>query len=918
MKINLRIILITLIVVFLVSISSAFIFYSVANSVIISQNTKTLLNNTNDFVFALEQSTSHIDEEFNLMFEKIKNVEKIKLDTFDIDFFFKLNTDNKIDPKSFVSKPNVLFNYQPLDLSNFIDKNPGIILSYSYPSKNETYFYGKIIDEKFLTDIQKKIRAEAAAFVGGSLLSISNYTTNLIFIQSLNQAFDFLRFKNNFDVANIESGNYNFFASKYELKSYLQTTQPITLIIFNISTDIQEFGSTLKIILFVTILTGILLSFIITVIFTSRFRKQLSLLISVAEKSAKGLLDKRVPVISNDELGTLSNNFNKMLEQISQKENLNKKYSEFISLINLHSDLHGLSRTALSSICKNLNIHFGVLYLFENNRLTPIAEEGLSKTSINPIEENSVYASVIKNAETIELTFKENNPILKVSSLSIPIKYTLIKPIIHNKNLIAVLELISEDIPKSNPKEYLNVITKQLAIAINNAISYNKLITLVDELKNLNENYQNQNEQIKGQNEQLTLLHNELKIKAEELELERAKAVELSNIKSQFLANMSHELKTPLSSIIGLTEIIMKDPNTIPRNKNRLMIVFRNGKKLLEMINNILEFSKIDSGKILLNNSTFLLSNEINNIKISFEHFLVDSKIKLSISYKDNQDLLLKTDKEKLGHIITNLLSNAFKFTDVGDIEILIESKHNDLIIKVRDTGIGISEDDKIKIFDEFEQVIKSQNKMYAGAGLGLAICKKFIELLGGKIEVESKIGKGSLFTITLPNCILDKLELPENNLSDVKNINIERSELNFPSIPIKNIQNDQPKILVVDDDLDILFTVGEILQNIGLNAVFAKNGIECLSILSKEKIDIILLDIMMPDMDGFETIKKIRETEKFKNIQVIALTAHAMLDDKYIIEQSGFDDIITKPIDINSLKIKINQSIIKLKQDEK
>jgi two-component system chemotaxis sensor kinase CheA len=918
MKINIRIILITFVVVVLVSISIALIFYSVSNSVITSQNTKTLLNSANDFVFEFEQSAAHIDEEFGIIYRQLQNKEQIKLDTLDIDFFFKVNIENKIDPKSFSCKPFVLFNYQPIELASFIEQNPGTILRYSYVSKNETYFYGRIINEKLLTDISKRIRAELSVFVGSNLLSVSNSQVNIAHNQSLKESFEQLKFKNNFDVANIESNNYNFFSVKYELKSSLQNTQPVTFIVFNISSDIKEFGNTLKTILSVTILTSILISLIVTILFTSKFRKQISLLINAAEKSSQGDLKFRVPIVSKDEIGTLSDNFNKMLDKISEKEKLNENYSDFISLINLHSDLTELSKAALDAICKTLNIHFGVLYLFENNLLIPLAEEGLTKSVVNPFEENSVYSAAVKNAETIELSFKENNPVLKTSSLTFPVKYTLIKPVVQNKKIIAVLELISEHIPEVNPKEYLNVITEQLGIALNNALSYHQLKKIVGDLKTLNENYQKQNEQIKGQNQQLTELHNQLKIKAEELEAERQKAIELSNVKSQFLANMSHELKTPLSSIIGLTEIILNDTSTIPRNRNRLQVVFRNGKRLLEMINNILEFSKIDSGKISVNKSTFLISSEIKNIVLSFGHYLTENKIKLNVFYDSDNDYLVKTDKEKFAHILTNLLSNAFKFTESGSVTVSVNSKMNNMIIKVTDTGIGIPQEDISKIFNEFERAMTSEKSKYGGAGLGLAICKKYVEMLGGKIDVESQIGSGTTFTVSLFNSVLDVLPLSENITETASSKIIETKEVLLQNEETSPSNTDETKVLVVDDDLDILFTVGEILQNIGFSALFARNGVECLSILAKEKINIVLLDIMMPEMDGFETIKRIRKDEKLNDLQVIALTAHAMLDDKHIIEQSGFDDVVTKPVDVTSLKIKINQANMKVKSNEK
>jgi len=910
MKISLRIILITFIIVVLVSVSSAFIYYSISYSIIVSQNVKTLLNNSNDFVFEFEQTSAHMDEEFSELYDRISNGQQVLIDTLDIDFYFKLNHDNKIDPNSFHCKSFVLFNYQPIELEKFFEQNPGLILRYKYSGKNETYFYGQIIDEEFLADISKKILAEISAHYGNNFLGISNAQLQSAHKSFIIEAYEKLRLKNNFDVVNIESNNLNFFGVKYEIKNSVQNTSPITFIISSTSTDIREFANTIRTILFVTILTGILLSLIITVLFTSKFRKQLTSFVNVAQETSKGNLKLRVEHISNDEIGTLANNFNNMLDNISRKEELEKSYSEFVSIINRYAELNDLSKEALKIICNHIKMQFGVLYLFRDQLLHPIATEGIIKTTVNPFEENSVYASVINDLETREFSFKVNSPTLKTASLEFPIKYILLKPIIYNKKIVAVLELISEHVPANNPNQYLNIITEQLGIALNNAIYYDKLKSLVEELKTLNDNFQKQNEMISGQNKELTELHSQLKQKAEELNKERLKAVELSNTKSQFLANMSHELKTPLSSIIGLTEIILNDSSTIPANKNRLSIVFKNSKKLLEMINNILEFSKIDNNKTTINENTFLCSKVIDDIFNYFSYYQLSDKIKFKKIFKENSDYLIKTDKDKFEHILTNLLSNAFKFTESGFVELAISNKENDLYVQVSDSGIGMSSDDIIIIFTEFEQLNKN-NKKYSGAGLGLAISKKYADLMNAKLTVESKIGIGSTFVLALPNVILDYLSLSiplKDNLPITTNFIEGDSEI---------VKSSSPKILVVDDDTDILFTVGDILRSLGLTAVFAKNGIEGLAILAKENIELVLLDIMMPELDGFETIKHIRESDSTKDIKVIALTAYAMLDDKHIIEQSGFDDIITKPVDINSLKMKISQALLKAKKNE-
>jgi len=211
--------------------------------------------------------------------------------------------------------------------------------------------------------------------------------------------------------------------------------------------------------------------------------------------------------------------------------------------------------------------------------------------------------------------------------------------------------------------------------------------------------------------------------------------------------------------------------------------------------------------------------------------------------------------------------------------------------------------------------------RKYSGAGLGLAICKSYAELMNAELSVTSKEEQGSNFSLEMKDVIVEELDIPhtENLLGQNDGKNGQDTEQQDQETEAINIdetynieENDKKyKILVVDDDNDTLFTVGEILQNLGYETIFATNGVECLNNLEISIPDLVLLDIMMPKMDGFETIKKIRSNPKFSDLLVIALTAHAMLDDKYIIEETGFDDLITKPIDNSTIQLKINQALL-------
>jgi len=659
----------------------------------------------------------------------------------------------------------------------------------------------------------------------------------------------------------------------------------------------------------------------------------------------------------------------------------------------------------------------------------------------------------------------------------------------------------------------------------------------------------------------LIFLHNELKENSVELEKQKHKALESAKLKSQFLATMSHELRTPLNSILGLSELIVKSDNLNAQNDERLKIVIKNGKKLLNIINNILTFSKIETDNYELVKDEFLLSEFLRDIYIAFVHFAEEKKLSFFVknAFPNNQKIIV--DKIKLEQILSNLLSNALKFTEKGEVILLIE-KNNEtgISFSVKDTGIGIAEENLSLIFKEFRQTSEGSNRKYSGTGLGLTIANRMTELLGGEILVKSKVGKGTTFTVIIPdilgycdtesgeqiinepllitlpttkkernktaliisdnpdntdfiggyleknkysvdvvlsyenisnvsktevvlidylsftnpfsvientkkrlpknipfilyyfpvgeksgiifnaNCYIsspltyDNFEEAINNISiyynlmikniivvgkssfsgvssdyTVKNMklnanlidtilkekpdciiadflpeNIEEieylcellSDRRFYDIPViivtpgeESINKEQlhkinlkifnfiekkdiPKndtlrilrkklkiglpdnliidsndfdkdnessfvyekgnkkevVLIVDDDKDTLFTVGQIIESLGYDTLFAKDGLECLLLIENKSPDLVLLDIMMPNMDGFETLKRIKQNIKFNKLPVIALTAHAMMEEREIIIKNGFADLITKPIDITYLSTKVRQ----------
>jgi two-component system chemotaxis sensor kinase CheA len=914
MKINARIIFITFLVIVIVSASSSLVYFSLTNSILDNRNQQNTLNSVNDFVFFLESVIESANFEYNNFLTSDSINETNYLDSTKIHFILAVNEQKEFEPLYFNYSTEIKITSNSLD--NFLEENPQILLLNNEGDPADNNLFGVLLTDDLLEIAAKKIRAEVAVIINNIPYSYSNkHQTDQYLLQIVN-AEQKLRILNNFDII---STNNQFYAAKYTPNSLLPSSK-LSFIIFNIDSDLIEFVDTMKYIIPVIVITGILMSLIFVLLFTSKFRRQISYLTEAASRINDGNLNTTVPIITNDEVGDLSNIFNEMTSHIKAKEELEKEYSNFVSLINRNIDLNDLAEDVLQKLLEFIGFKFGAIYHVEGKSLRTLKSIGIDRDPNIYEKQNSLLKNVIDSKKFYEMKFTENHPIIRSASLEVKVKYLLLLPVVFGEEVIAIIELVSEKDPIGSRKDFLPPFVEQFAVGLKNAISYEALSNLVVELQKLNEEYHVQNEKVKGQNEELIKLHKEISKKADELENQRQRAVELSMVKSQFLASMSHELKTPLNSIIGLTELVEKDYETLPKTRDRVKIVLRNGKKLLGMINNILEFSKIESGKYETNEQTFLISEFLSDIFASTDILANEKKLLLTVKIEGSKNFLVRTDKDKLEHITLNLISNAIKFSEKGSVSVVVYNKDNDLFIKVIDTGIGISQENQDKIFSEFQQIESGNSKKYSGAGLGLAICKRFVNLLGGRLTLESNENVGSVFEVLIPECISEELDYVTSNIFHLSN---ELSNIKPPlsnNIISANTKKNEyykddnkpngPCILIVDDDNDALYTVAEILNGFGYDLNFATNGVECLNQIEILKPDLVLLDIMMPEMDGFETIRQIRSREDIHTTKVFALTAHAMLDDKHIIEQSGFDDLLTKPVDSTNIQFKVKQAL--------
>jgi len=364
-----------------------------------------------------------------------------------------------------------------------------------------------------------------------------------------------------------------------------------------------------------------------------------------------------------------------------------------------------------------------------------------------------------------------------------------------------------------------------------------------------------------------------------QIKLAMQEATTANKAKSIFLARMSHELRTPLNAILGFANILQKSQNTNKQEKENLNIIKRSGEHLLNIINEILELSKIEAGKMELSPKSFNLFDLIKEIEDIFS-FRCES-LNLNFEIKTNNlPKYIKADEQRLRQILINLLGNSLKFTKEGFISLYVYELNNKLFFEVKDSGIGISKEYQEKIFKPFEQ-IKKDNYTSEGTGLGLSITKELIALMDGNIYLKSQVGVGSEFYFSIN---YEKANEAEIKKESSKNI-----------VAVKN-QDFSKTILVVDDIKENRDLITWLLESYNFKTLQASSGIEALEIYKKEKIDLIFMDILMEGMNGIETILAIRQ--KDKKIPIIALSANVFEEDKNEAIKSGADDFLAKPVE--------------------
>jgi signal transduction histidine kinase/AmiR/NasT family two-component response regulator/HAMP domain-containing protein len=646
---------------------------------------------------------------------------------------------------------------------------------------------------------------------------------------------------------------------------------------------------------------------------------QVRAIAEVSTAVAKGDLTRYITVEAQGEVAALKDNINQMIGNLKDTTHKNQEQdwlktnlAKFSSMMQGQRSIVSVAQLIMSELTPLVDAQHGAFYMMEpdsNNEplLHLIASYGFGgrKSLQNKyrIRESLIGQCAFEKKPIVLSDVPQDFVYIATGMGEAPPRTVVVLPVLFEGETKAVIELATFHPFVANHLVFLDQLMDSVGVILNMLSSSMRTEELLAQLKRSNAELEAQAAELNDKAKLLEVKNNEVELASRSLE-EKAEQLQLiSKYKSEFLANMSHELRTPLNSLLILSKMLAenRNGNLTAEQVQFAQTVYTSGNDLLSLINEILDLSKVEAGKMPIDPRTFRLGEVRDSLEQTFRHVAEQKSLSFEIGMNGELPHALFTDVSRLQQILKNLLSNAFKFTSKGGVSMIVkqaprEKGENMIAFSVRDTGIGIPMEKQKLIFEAFQQADGTTSRKYGGTGLGLTISREIARLLGGSIDVVSTPDEGSTFTLYLPVKYLGAETLPVDDGDEG------RHEQAVPALP-ENASFANTRVLVVDDDSRNIFAIRSALEQRGIEVLYAENGKLALEALTKNpNVDLVLMDTMMPEMDGLSATRAIREILQFQSLPIISLTAKAMKGDREKALEAGASDYVTKPVDPEKL----------------
>ncbi len=688
--------------------------------------------------------------------------------------------------------------------------------------------------------------------------------------------------------------------------------------------------------------------------------RQVRAIAEVTSAVATGDLTRSIAVEAEGEVAELKDNINAMVQSLRETTKANDEQywlktnlARIAGLLQGHRDLATVGELIMNELIPLVGAQLGTFFIVEDSSdgtiLRLIAGYGL-RADMAPSQfrlGQSLVGQVAKTSKPIVVTDAPASYVRISSGLGEAAPLSLIVlPIVFEGQVLGVIEAGSFSPFTQVHQDFLEQVMETIGVNVNTIIVNSRTDDLLAESQRLAAELQSRSGELQARQEELQRSNADLEDKAAQLASqnraietknaeieqarqeieERAKQLDLaSRYKSQFLANVSHELRTPLNSLLILARLLAQNPadTLTPKQVEYANVIHSSGTDLLLLINDILDLSRVEAGKLDIHPERFAVASLAEDLRTVFEPLAAEKSLDFAVHTAADVPAEVVMDRQRLRQILHNLLSNAVKFTQQGRAELRIDltghraaGQEPAITFSVTDTGIGITDDSLKTIFEAFQQGDGTTSRRYGGTGLGLAISREVAAQLGGRITAQSEPGQGSTFTLYLPLAYpgaadgpvpprqADQARQTDRAQGAVGPLGPPAAATARPVAPPGAHESLRGRsVLIVDDDLRNAFAITSILELYGLTVIHAPDGQQGIGVLrSNHDIDLVLMDVMMPEMDGYATTSAIRAMPECVSLPVIAVTARAMQGDMDKSLAAGASDYVTKPVDTEEL----------------